>query len=323
MSLPTSVTSASNYDQSSDDPKQARTQLKGLRDDVDTINSHLKTSALTSGTNVLGVGNGLQALSGNLVAQANGVTLNVSTSGIRIADDVVLPGTGGLVVPTGTTAQQPGTPANGTLRYNTTTNKVEVYENGAWADVITAGGDTFLSTFTGDGTSDTEASFTLSDTYLTHIFVFEQVGVTGSNQTMNHFLRKTGSVDFAAADTDTEATAHFSESEASGFTSLVVRAWTDALATVSTSVPFGNPGLTGIISIFAPTKNDRPTIVGAKLIGSIGNGTNSAYHNFLKVIGDPSFTFDQTRFVLSGTAGRFFTTDAKIHHYGSHNVPAF
>lgn len=41
----------------------------------------------------------------------------------------VIPGTGGVVVPTGTTTQRPASPTNGTLRYNTTTNKFEGYQN--------------------------------------------------------------------------------------------------------------------------------------------------------------------------------------------------
>lgn len=153
MSLPTSITSASNYDQSSDDPKQARAQLKGLRDDVDAINSHLKTSTLTSGTSVLGVGDGLQATGGNLVVQANGTTLDVSGAGVKLADNPVMPGTSGMRTPEGTTAQRPGQPHSGTLRYNTTTGKLEVFEGGAWEHVIDpAAGDALAwVTFTGSG----------------------------------------------------------------------------------------------------------------------------------------------------------------------------
>ena len=43
-------------------------------------------------------------------------------------------GTKGIVLPQGTTAQRPTPALNGTLRYNTTTNKFEFYENGAWAN---------------------------------------------------------------------------------------------------------------------------------------------------------------------------------------------
>ena len=44
-------------------------------------------------------------------------------------------GTSSLLVPNGTTAQRPGSPANGQIRYNTTTGALEAYVAGAWGDV--------------------------------------------------------------------------------------------------------------------------------------------------------------------------------------------
>ena len=41
-------------------------------------------------------------------------------------------------VPKGTTAQRPTTPENGHLRYNTTDEVFELYENGAWRNVRSA-----------------------------------------------------------------------------------------------------------------------------------------------------------------------------------------
>lgn len=71
MSLPSSITSASHYDAGTDDPKQARAQLKGLHDDVETINDHLKLSPLLSPSTPLGIGDGLESASGNLRAKLN------------------------------------------------------------------------------------------------------------------------------------------------------------------------------------------------------------------------------------------------------------
>ncbi len=48
--------------------------------------------------------------------------------------------TGSLTLPIGTTGEQPGTPVNGMIRYNSTTDKFEGRESGAWADLISAGG---------------------------------------------------------------------------------------------------------------------------------------------------------------------------------------
>lgn len=49
-------------------------------------------------------------------------------------------GTGAIVVPRGTSLEQPGTPANGMIRYNTDNNKFEAYENSAWTNMIGSGG---------------------------------------------------------------------------------------------------------------------------------------------------------------------------------------
>jgi hypothetical protein len=37
-----------------------------------------------------------------------------------------------LLLPSGTTEQEPSSPVNGEIRYNTSTNEVEAYSNGAW-----------------------------------------------------------------------------------------------------------------------------------------------------------------------------------------------
>jgi hypothetical protein len=43
--------------------------------------------------------------------------------------------TGHLTLPSGTTAQRPASPANGMIRYNSTSGTVELYTNGNWATV--------------------------------------------------------------------------------------------------------------------------------------------------------------------------------------------
>jgi phage-related tail fiber protein len=70
------------------------------------------------------------------VQDGNGVGGNPTLS---IADNPILPGTGAVTVPIGTAAQQPGSPVNGMIRYNSTDDKFEVREAGAWAPV-TGGG---------------------------------------------------------------------------------------------------------------------------------------------------------------------------------------
>jgi hypothetical protein len=67
------------------------------------------------------------------VANGTGVSGNPT---ISLADNPVIPGTGGVVVPAGTTGQR-GTATNGNFRYNSTTASFEGYVNGAWNSIPT------------------------------------------------------------------------------------------------------------------------------------------------------------------------------------------
>ncbi len=68
-------------------------------------------------------------------------TIGVTTCNIPMVlwDDgsVECLGTTAITIPTGTTAQAPAA-ANGMLRYNTTTNKLQAVINGTWRDVTTS-----------------------------------------------------------------------------------------------------------------------------------------------------------------------------------------
>ena len=67
---------------------------------------------------------------------------------IAIASDPIFPGSGGLIVPIGTTGQR-GSSTNGNLRYNTTTATFEGYANNAWGAITTGTGVTSVATGTG------------------------------------------------------------------------------------------------------------------------------------------------------------------------------
>jgi len=47
----------------------------------------------------------------------------------------VFGGTGFMLIPKGTTAERPVSPADGYMRYNTTTNQFEGYQGGAWGQL--------------------------------------------------------------------------------------------------------------------------------------------------------------------------------------------
>lgn len=60
-------------------------------------------------------------------------------SGATFTGDVVLNTTTALQLPAGTTAQRPGSPTNGDIRYNSTTTSFEGYAGGAWGAIGGAG----------------------------------------------------------------------------------------------------------------------------------------------------------------------------------------
>jgi len=56
-------------------------------------------------------------------------------SGATFTGDVILDTTTALQLPSGTTAQRPGSPTNGDIRYNSTTSSFEGYAGGAWGAI--------------------------------------------------------------------------------------------------------------------------------------------------------------------------------------------
>lgn len=76
-------------------------------------------------------------------------TLFSSTGVVRVDN------TGAFVVPVGTTAQRPGTPADGMIRYNTTTGKLEARIAGSWTDIDSGGGG-------GGGSADSAVAFAVA-----------------------------------------------------------------------------------------------------------------------------------------------------------------
>ena len=81
----------------------------------------------------------------NQIAVTDGNFVNSPV--IAIASDAVLPGTGGIVIPAGTTGQR-GSSTLGNIRYNSTTGLFEGY-NGAWTAFASGSGVTSVATGTG------------------------------------------------------------------------------------------------------------------------------------------------------------------------------
>jgi hypothetical protein len=98
------------------------------------------------------------------VANGTGVSGNPT---ISLANDPVIPGTGGVVVPAGTTGQR-GSSTLGNIRYNSTTGLFEGY-NGAWTAFASGSGVTSIATGTGltGGPITSTGTISLADTAVT------------------------------------------------------------------------------------------------------------------------------------------------------------
>jgi len=89
----------------------------------------ITTAGGVSATSITGTANQISVANGNAVGGA---------PTISIASNPILPGTGGVQVPSGTTAQRLS--VNGVVRYNTDTANFEFYQNGAWSVFGTGAG---------------------------------------------------------------------------------------------------------------------------------------------------------------------------------------
>jgi len=113
----------------------------------------ISSGGVVSSTQIVGTANQIS------VANPTGV-LNSPT--ISIADNPILPGTSGVVLPKGTTSQR-GTGINGKIRYNSESLQFEGYSAGSWSPFSLAGGVTSFSAGTTgfSPSSDTTGAVTL------------------------------------------------------------------------------------------------------------------------------------------------------------------
>ena len=111
----------------------------------------------------------------DLTFETNLLALDVSNSRVGIgtaspATTLHISATDSLRLPSGTTGQRPGSPANGDIRYNTTTATIEGYSNGAYANLASG---TSIEDADGDTKVDVETTTDADEIHLS----------TGGNQT--------------------------------------------------------------------------------------------------------------------------------------------
>ena len=125
---------------------------------IDTSAGTLKQALISDFNNFITtdlVGDTTPQLGGNLDLNSSDITGtgNINTTGSATfsssltALDASFTGTGAVDVPAGTTAERPGTPSNGMIRYNSDDAQFEGYADGEWG-AIGGGGDTQTATTT-------------------------------------------------------------------------------------------------------------------------------------------------------------------------------
>jgi len=107
--------------------------------------------AQVSGTGMLAVVGGTVIAGRQLYGTANQIDVafgDGSNSPVfSLASNPILPGTGAVTLPKGTTAQRP-VGQDGMIRYNTDTNSLETYDSGSWSS-LPSGAVTLINTGTG------------------------------------------------------------------------------------------------------------------------------------------------------------------------------
>jgi hypothetical protein len=99
----------------------------------------ITTAGALSATSILNVADQ------TAVYNADGTTGNPT---IGLASNPIIPGTGSILIPVGTTGQRPAG-VNGKIRYNSTDGAYEGYSTGAWRQFSLSGGVTLVDTGTG------------------------------------------------------------------------------------------------------------------------------------------------------------------------------
>lgn len=120
-------------------------------------------SALTAAGITSSAGN-ITLTTGNLVASSSAATLSIggdTTLSRQQAGVFQLGGSGGVVVPSGTVAQRPGTPVAGMFRFNDDADVMEYYTGSAWSSLATGGAAvTAVSVATSNGLAGTSSGGT-------------------------------------------------------------------------------------------------------------------------------------------------------------------
>src|SRR5210317_1952725 len=192
----------------------------GLTLSTDTLSVDAAQTQITS------VGTlGSLTVSGDLTIDTNTLVVDSTNNRVGILDATpavtldVGTATDAIFVPSGTTAQRPGTPSNGYLRYNSDDAQFEGYADGEWGAIAGSGSGSAIEPqiFAGDG-STVDFTLTSAPTSENNLLVF----IDGAFQAQDSYSVSGTTLTFSTAPANTRVvTVYHARSSISGSNMIV------------------------------------------------------------------------------------------------------